>query len=503
MAADPKIDTSFDPNWCVKLVVVDGPNTGLEFAFTEHSTFVVGRSPEAHFHLPKKDPYVSRLHFMLEVNPPLCRLLDMNSHNGTQVNGTKIENGLVKSGDKIKAGVTTFELTIEGSGAETLDLVAPPEDTSQPPQDWIEWQKQARAAGKPWRVRELIVQHSKLSQQSETLVELIAQEVAFRQEMGETWSVAEYQQDFPAVADVLGMVLESQSREKLRRESVAVFALPSIPGYRMIRELGKGGMGAVYLALEERTGLEVAIKTILPQCKPSPSAVQRFLREAAILARLTHPNIVAARDSGSYGDILFLTMEYVPGVDASSLVRNVGPLPIARAIAIGLQMLAGLEYAHRQGVVHRDLKPSNLLLSQDEGVERVRIADFGLARSYQESSMSGLTMSGETAGTPLYMPPEQVLELKSVKPTGDQYSAAVTLYNLLTAQLPFPQGRNVQAWFKQILQSQATPIESHRPEIPKALAHAIQRGMARKPEDRFSDVAALAKALAASCPTGS
>jgi pSer/pThr/pTyr-binding forkhead associated (FHA) protein len=179
----------------------------MTFTFKDHSTFVVGRAVEAHFRLPENDPYVSRLHFMLEINPPLCRLLDMNSHNGTQVNGAKVENLLVRTGDRIKAGMTSFELSIESAGAATLDLDRAPVDSSSSSVDWLSWQRKARDFGTAWRVSDIVQRHPELIERRELLVELIAQEAAFRNEDCDPWDIEEYVRAYPDIADVLEMIL--------------------------------------------------------------------------------------------------------------------------------------------------------------------------------------------------------------------------------------------------------------------------------------------------------
>src|SRR4029077_5541112 len=132
-----------------------------------------------------------------------------------------------------------------------------------------------------------------------------------------------------------------------------------------------------------------------------------------ILSKLQHPNIVAFQDMGQTGELVYFAMELVAGTDANQLVKKEGPLSIGRATRILLQVLDALAYAHQKGIVHRDLKPANILLADGD---MAKVADFGLARTYQESPMSGLTLSGEIGGTPQFMPPEQVRNFRTVKP---------------------------------------------------------------------------------------
>ena len=206
-----------------------------------------------------------------------------------------------------------------------------------------------------------------------------------------------------------------------------------IPGYQVVRELGRGGMGVVYQALRAVDGGLVALKTIKPAVDPTPVEIDRFLREARILSELDHPNIVAFHEMGESNGLLYFAMDYVAGTDAAQLLKqHGGPLPIARAVDLVCQLLRALDYAHAKGFVHLDVKPSNMLVTQEGGREVVRLSDFGLARIYLTSRMSGLTTNNECGGTAPFMAPEQINDLRATKPSADQYSAAATLYNFLT-----------------------------------------------------------------------
>ncbi len=268
----------------------------------------------------------------------------------------------------------------------------------------------------------------------------------------------------------------------------------AIPGYETERELGRGGMGVVYKAIHRASGEAVAIKTILPAVKPTERDLQKFLRETEILRRLSHPLIVRYRDSGSAGDLIWFAMEYVPSCDVQRLLTREGPLPVRRAVPWALQLLEALGHAHQQGFVHRDVKPANLLASKPDQTSVVKLSDFGLARAYESSSISGLTMTGVTGGTPLFMPPEQILDLRSVRPAADQYSASATLYMLLTGQPIYPPGAPSDL-FRRILQDEPIPIAARRNDLPPGLCDAIQRALSRRQEARFRDVGEFAGAL--------
>jgi serine/threonine-protein kinase len=189
-------------------------------------------------------------------------------------------------------------------------------------------------------------------------------------------------------------------------------------------------------------------------------------------------------------------MDYVRGTDAAALLKREGPLPVGRAVRLVCPMLDALAYAHRKRFVHRDLKPANLLITQEADEEVVRLADFGLARVYQASQLSGLTVTGEGGITIAFMPPEQVGNFRDVQPAADQYAAAATLYNLLTDRYVFDLPRETSRQISMVLQDDPVPVRQRRPELPAELAAVLHRALAKEPEDRFPDVQAFREHLA-------
>jgi serine/threonine-protein kinase len=198
---------------------------------------------------------------------------------------------------------------------------------------------------------------------------------------------------------------------------------------------------------------------------------------------------------GEANGSFFFVMDFIRGTDAEQLLKQHGPLEIARAVRLTCQLLEALEYAHELGFVHRDIKPANLLLTEVGGPENLLLADFGLARVYQESRLSGLTMTGEWCGTIPFMPPEHITAFRNVQPPADQYATAATLYNLLTNAYVYDMPRELDQQIMTLLSKDPVPIQSRRPEIPKKLAKVIHRALEREPDDRYPDVTALRKAL--------
>jgi serine/threonine-protein kinase len=492
------------------LTVIDGPHAGRAFTFHGHDTFLVGRSPDAHFSLPDRDRYFSRIHFLIEVNPPLCRLLDLKSHNGTYVNGRRVETADLAPGDLIRAGHTVLRVSLDAAGgpagpsAPTPVAAAAPHEPTRPPsagpEDLLDQaaarQEEAWATGHPLSVEQLLQQYPALAADPEAVVELVCAEAEFRRRAGQKVQVSEYQQRFPHLAGPIGLGLlpEAPDDSPGAAASLSEQTLPTIPGYRVEALLGYGGMGVVYRAVREGDGLDVALKIIRPAVAQGSAAVGRFLREAKVLAELHHPHIVKFLAMGETAGLLHFAMEYVPGTDAARLVQAGGPLAPGRAVRLLLPVLDGLAYAHSRGFVHRDIKPANLLVTEAGGRELAKLADFGLARTYQTSQMSGLTMADASGGTPAFMPPEQLRDFRGAQPPADQYAAAATLDYLLTGKVLF-ETDSAPEWFKRLLLEEPNPHSAARPDVPAGLAAALRRALRPRPEQRFPDVTALRDAL--------
>lgn len=247
--------------------------------------------------------------------------------------------------------------------------------------------------------------------------------------------------DFPSAGCDLGSVTELNSVQLpgaiacLSRSDERLSAIQSGSEYELIDRIGFGGMGEVWRGRHRKLDRIVAIKLLRNDRADDLEHAQRFLREMRTIGRLEHPHVVRATDAGEVEGMLFLVMEFIEGVDASSLVRGLGQIPVREAAEIVRQAALGLEHIHAQGILHRDLKPSNLMLSQD-GV--VKILDAGLARwQSAEKNEWGLTGTGDLLGTPDYMSPEQWTEPDQVDTASDIYGLGCTLYCLLAGHAPF------------------------------------------------------------------
>lgn len=266
--------------------------------------------------------------------------------------------------------------------------------------------------------------------------------------------------------------------------------------YELLRPLGRGGMGAVYLARHRQLGKQVAIK-LLPVMSAEDSDVRtRFDREIRVVGRLNHPSIVAATDAGEIEGTQFLVMEYVPGLDLSRLARLMGRLPVAEACELIRQASLGLSCAHAEGVVHRDIKPSNLML---DDLGRIRILDFGLAQwtVWDEASVD-LTTVGQLMGTLDYMAPEQAEAIGAVDYRADLYALGATLFRLLCGRAPLAAAPNQSPLEKLRLLSNHQPpkLSTLCPEAPEELVKLVASLLSRSPSDRPASAAHVAEQLA-------
>ncbi len=265
--------------------------------------------------------------------------------------------------------------------------------------------------------------------------------------------------------------------------------LQTLGRYRLVRVLGRGSMGVVYEALDERLGRTVAVKTVLRSHLDNESTshdyAARFVREAQAAARLSHPNIVTVYDFGEHDDLSYIVMEFVSGRELADLFRSGHRFTLVEALQIMAELLDALAYAHAQGVVHRDIKPANVLVDQ---AGRVKLADFGVARL--SSGATDRTMPGTLVGTPQYMSPEQILG-QGVGSRTDIFAAGVVLYQFLTGRQPF-QGGGMFEVQRRILQEEPKPPSQVFTGLPAALDAIVSRALAKLPEDRYETAAAFA-----------
>lgn len=493
----------------VILTITHGPLTGQTFPFEEHTTRLLGRSADCDPRLPNDEDHrtISRHHCLLEINPPAIRVRDFGSRNGTFVNGTKIGQ---RSPDQRPEDVdhSTFQ-EVDLQDGDTLALYH------------TVFQVQVIAprccadCGRELAEAEIPTQGI-----PGALVEVWCASCRQRREQGALTTLPTPQRCvscgkmLPQVANtqdtraVLCATCQAHpgcvARHLLAQAAQAMLGqapLCSIAGYTLLRELGSGGMGAVYLVQHEDTGEEVALKVMLPKAAVTERAIAAFLREAEITRSLRHPHVVKFCGQGYAEGVFFFTLEYCSGGSLRDRMKqHGGPLPIDEACGYILQALDGLHYAHTvplqvcladgtthsaTGVVHRDISPANLLLAGNPLSEPVvKVGDFGIAKAFESAGLSGMTRTGDVVGKAYYMPRQSVINFKYARPDVDVWAMAASLYELLTGTVPRDFSQGCDPFFV-VLNKEAVPIRQRNPAIPERLAEVIDYALRDQPKIGF------------------
>jgi eukaryotic-like serine/threonine-protein kinase len=286
-------------------------------------------------------------------------------------------------------------------------------------------------------------------------------------------------------------ILTAAQRETVEKKAQAQAGAQQLLHYKLLKKLGEGGMGAVYLAEDTQQGVKVAVKVLPRKYAAEAELLKRFRREADAAGQLKHPNIVGAYRFGEDRGFHFYVMEYCEGETLDATLKREQRLAIHRAIDLTLQAARGLKYAHDQGFIHRDIKPANIIVTREE---TAKILDLGLSKNLEESEKSFKTVSGAVLGTPHYISPEQAQGEKAIDGRTDLYSLGATFYHLLTGQTPFDGTTIFEILSKQVTAQLPNP-QDLREEIPDAAVHVLRRMMAKAPADRYRDCGELIEDL--------
>lgn len=266
----------------------------------------------------------------------------------------------------------------------------------------------------------------------------------------------------------------------------------SLEQYQVLRILGKGGMGTVYLARHRQQGYKVAIKELKPQFASDPLIRSRFANEAALMSNLKHPNIVGLYDYVESKEGIYLVMEYIEGITLDYYIHNVsGPIPEKRALEVFNKILDAVAYAHTRGIIHRDLKPSNIMISP---IGNIKVLDFGIAKNIYEKDQTPLTQIGVRMGTIYYMSPEQV-RAQPLDHRSDIYSLGICLFEMLTATNPYLKEASEYDISRKIVNEPLPPVGLYHPKVSTQTARVIAKATAKAPDARFQNVASFKKAL--------
>ena len=499
----------------VTLTVTEGRLKGTTFVYVDRTTCILGRSDECEPRLPDDEHHrtVSRHHCLLDINPPDVRIRDFGSLNGTFLNGQKIgqrEHGLsaeeaaggsfpehdLSEGDVVQLGETKFLVQIETPtectvcGCEIEVSVRPRAEIIPGIFQCDACRKKAEAARRPppKPAPKRCVQCGRNVEKE-----------------------AEQHRQGDYVCHACKKDPQQILQHLLQLANAGRKDLIPIKGYHVERELGRGGMGAVYLARKSGSSQPVALKIMLPEVAANQQATATFMREVENTKALHHPNVVQLLDAGCSDGTFFFTLELCDSGSLADLAKQRGgKLPLKEAAALILQTLEGLEYAHHapipnvpirggkfqkgKGLVHRDLKPANIFLTSSPSGPVAKVADFGLAKAFDSAGLSGHTRTGSVAGTPVFMPRQQVINFKYSKPEIDVWAAAASFYFLLTGQFPRDFRNDRDVW-KTVLEQDTVPIRQRDSSIPRKLADVIDKALREKPTIGFPSAKAFQKEL--------
>lgn len=501
----------------VSLTVVKGPETGRLHEFLEPRGFIIGRAPDCDYQLPPNDPYVSRQHVYLEICPPACRVRDLGtegagSTNQPHLNGQPVTEADLKDGDVLELGHTQFRIDIALSKSVALSRDCP--ECGRRIEYWPGESAPQRCVDCEDR-RRVIVPGQRLPVQCSHC---------------ERDLTAEANSDGRAqeLADIAHYCCERCLPQGDK------FAGQTIGSYKIVKQLGEGGMGTVFLVHHAATGRLWALKRLKDLKEPDLN--KRFERGMRLHMELVHRNVVRCVEAGldAQGHP-FVVTEYVSGGDLGEAVDPGARLLPDAAVPFICGVLDGLEHLHARQIIHRDLKPPNILIDRAlfdaKGVVAKRlptpkIADFDLAKCYGLAGGTRITKLNTAMGTLMYMPPEQVRSTATVKETADLYAVGVMLYYLMTGRFSFdfptpadiremqrqkpedwkgPQEalrmimklERVQHPFRIILNEAPIPIRQRDDSIPKRLAAVVDRAVMKDPVQRFQIAAELRDALCA------
>jgi hypothetical protein len=494
----------------VTLEFTSDPFKGQKRSFTEPATLLFGRNEDCDPHFPAKEhPRISRHHALVEINPPDVCLRDLGSRNGTFVNGelvgkrppgTEPDRKHASAEKDLPDGAVVF-LSKESDVAFRVHIVVPARCTACG--IGIADQQKSACALPSGGFLCPTCRH-----RTEDAAAPVVKPCA--------WCQREVQTERGANRPGLFICGECRNNLKgmmgqlLGQAQAGASELRVLRGYDILEELGAGGMGAVYLARHQRTGDAAAIKLMLPKVAADEDAIALFQREIRNTMSLNHRNVVRLLDHGFAKGAFFMVLENCDGGTVEDLrVQRGGTLPVDEAVEIALQALEGLAYCHSadipfvkqrgggyapgKGVVHRDVKPANLFLTGWGSGRVVKVGDFGLAKAFAESGLSGGTRTGDVGGTYEFMCRQQVAYYKDAGPEVDVWSLAATLYYLLTGCTPreFGEGDRCLA----VLEVDPTPIGKRRSDLPRRLAEVIDAALREEPAMTFKTAAAFKRAL--------
>jgi eukaryotic-like serine/threonine-protein kinase len=472
----------------VTLKLIDGPEAGRVFSFTKPDVFLIGRIKDAHICI-NKDPYVSRRQCLIEISPPRCLITNLSDKNPTLVNNETFDTVTLRSGDIVEVGYSRFQISISDDIFSRRVIC----ETCS-------------------REMELMPDEEGMSMCPACMYEnMIRSDTPSPDEMLQITCVCG--RDLTLEANSDGRAQELEGTVQYACDQCLPFSGPeaghTFESYRVIKKLGKGGMGSVYLVYQPATCRILVLKLItnltnLPMIK-------RFQREIFLLQRLHHDHLVRYVESSLGKEEPYLLMSFASEGNLNRPMYKQGPFPVHEAVNIIIDVLDGLIYIHAQGIVHRDIKPENILLHEANGTVSAQITDFGIAKKFTEAGGTILTNSNFTMGSPFFMPPEQIVNFKDVREPGDVFSTGITLYYMLTGKLPinYPSPLEARNYIIEnniestnynnviremgfsgnpclaMLIQELIPIKERMPNIPDSLASVVDKSIRKEVSERY------------------
>ncbi len=491
----------------IVLSVVKGPLQGSKYRFDERMLCILGRADNCTLRIPDEaSDGISRHHCLLDINPPYASLQDMGSKFGTFLNGVNIgktaeepdrqlDAHMLNDGDQFRVGKLVFDVAAIAAEKCAVCGADMPEQPLPPPgrrAKQLVCMKCADARPRAAAPSAKTIRFAKCS--------VCGADVSGQTRGGRGDCIcAKCRADSALVTRII---------ETSKLESPGSNLL-SIKGYSVIKQLGRGGMGAVYLARPQGSEELVALKMMLPQVAVDEQLRADFLREAENTKRLKHPNIVEVKATGYSGGAFFLALEYCDaGTLRDHLLKRGYSMPLYEATRVAFQILEALDYAHNatiesvklsdgttgqaKGLVHRDIKPENIFLCGKAPDWTAKIADFGLSKSFENAGLSGCTRTGDFSGTLGFIPRQQFLNFKYVRPEVDVWSAAATLYYMLTGCPPRDFTGDP---FAAILEKAPVPTKERNPSVPDKLAALLDLALDDSGALRFKSAFEFKKAL--------
>ncbi|RCS54494.1 FHA domain-containing protein [Bremerella cremea] len=515
----------------IRIEVKKGPMQGKVFTFEDHDIFLFGRD-EQHCHASiQEDPFVSRHHFLLEVNPPLSRLRDLGSRNGTFVNGTKHggratfaaaeENAKVAgptvdltNGDVITAGKTVFQVFVENQKNITA-----PHDIGRAP-----YQEDEPAAPSP-DIRRTICEMpspnaaSHVGRQTihelppslgrQTIVEMpspsgpsigrqtINEPADRRDEIALIAGRATMVEGASSTAGALGSHVGHHETAASPFPQRQLGEFPILQGFEFNQSLGTGSLGEVFLAKRTLDNSPVAVKFLASRINIAKEAQDEFLQGMETSARLRHRNIVQLYGAGKLGNEFYFVTEYCDGGSLARLFRAKKNSLQAKHIAVSLYLLLdGLSYAHDKGLVHRDIKPSNLLATRKKKRWIPKISDFGLNKAFEKAGFSGTPLTETTASSLPYMPRELLTDYKYVNPASDVFSLAASFYRIITGRFPRGDDKGSDS-LSLVLQGEVPLLRKRYPGMHAGLAEVLDTALRTECCERYPNAREMQNALRA------